>query len=54
MATCQLYGCERANILFCDFEKGEIYKNYLDENEKENIEAFPIQKGIAGYVANTL
>ena len=53
-ATSQLFNCERANFLFCDFDKGELYKNYLDEKNQEHVETFSIQKGLAGYVANSM
>eukprot|EP00347_Sterkiella_histriomuscorum_P019108 403342919 len=53
-ATAQLFNCERANFMFCDYEKGELYKNYLDEKGKEQVETFSLQKGLAGYVANSM
>lgn len=53
-ATAQLFNCERANFMFCDFDKGELYKNYLDEKGKEHVETFSLQRGLAGYVANSM
>ena len=49
-----LFHCERANFLFCDGERGELYRNYIDEKGEEQTETFNIQKGLAGYAANSL
>lgn len=29
-ATVKIFDCERANILFCDSDRGELYYNYLN------------------------
>jgi hypothetical protein len=49
-----LFNAERANFMFCDSEKGELYRNYLDDKNQEHVETFSLQKGLAGYVANSL
>ena len=40
--------------MYCDYDRRELYKNYLDDKNQEHVEMFSIQKGLAGYVANSL